>query len=70
MDESGALEGVAFALAAEVAGGEATELVVDEGSEGVEGLAVAVAPLEEKAGDVCRVGQDLIVGAGGKPQQG
>jgi hypothetical protein len=47
------LEGVAFALAAEVAGGEAAEFVVDERGEGVESLAIAVAPLEEKAGDVC-----------------
>lgn len=52
MDDAGALEGVAGALAAEVGGGEQVEFGVDQRHELVEGSAVAVAPADEQGAHV------------------
>lgn len=52
VEQGGGLEGVAGALAAHVAGGEAAEFVKDDGRENFEGGFIALTPLVQKYGNL------------------
>ena len=55
MDESGRLKGVVGSFAAEVGGGAAPQLLIDQWHEVVPGLEVAPAPRAQQAGDITRL---------------
>jgi hypothetical protein len=73
VDEGGGLQSVAAALAAQVTGGAAAQVVVDERHQPLVGLAVALTPENEEFGDAfgrCGHGEGLRVGPAERDAQG